>query len=213
MKKLLFTTTICLASTTIGMAQNYRTATPEQQKELMKNITTASEQMKTLRCDFVQKKTISILADEMLSEGKLSFKQADKLCWEYTKPYQYRFTLNGDKVMINSGKNKDIIDVNNSKIFKEISKIILSGINGSGIFEEHKFAAKFNVGPNDYQVVLTPKQKELKQMFSSITLTFNKTDYTVNTVEIKELSDDITLITMKNKQINKEFDDEIFAIR
>jgi outer membrane lipoprotein-sorting protein len=176
-------------------------------------ILAASEQMKTLQCDFVQKKTISILADELLSEGKLSFKQADKLCWEYVKPYQYRFTMNGGKVMIASEDNKNIIDVNSSKIFKEISQIIISGINGSGIFDERKFAAKFNAGTNDYQVVLTPKQRDLRQMFNSITLIFDKSDYTVNSVEIKESSDDTTFIVMKNKQINKELSDEIFVIR
>jgi outer membrane lipoprotein-sorting protein len=204
---------VLLAFTTATFAQGYRPAMPEQQKELTQKIATASERMKTLRCDFVQKKTISILADEMVSEGKLFFKQADKLSWEYLKPYQYRFTLNGDKVMINSGETKNIIDVNSSKIFKDISKIIISGINGTGIFEEDRFTAKINVGTQDFQVVLTPKQKELKQLFKGITLTFNKTDYTVNTVEIREQSDDVTLITMTNKQINKELDDEIFDIR
>ena len=213
MNKIIFLFAICLVFTTMAFAQDYRPATSEQQKELIQNITAASEQMKTLCCDFVQRKTISILADEMLSEGKLLFKQTDKLCWEYTKPYRYRFMLNGNKVMVGSEESKNIIDVNSSKIFKEISKLIIMGINGSGIFEEDKFAAKFNVGMQDFQVVLTPKQKELKQMFDNITLTFNKSNYTVNTVEIKELSGDTTLITMKNKQINIEIDDENFSIR
>jgi len=213
MNKKIFLSAICFVITTMSFAQGYRPATPEQQKELMQNITAASKQMKTLQCDFVQKMTISILADEMLSEGKLLFKQDDKLCWEYIKPYRYRFTLNGNKVMISTENNKDIIDVNSNRIFKEISKLIISGINGSGIFEEDKFAARFNVGAHDYQIILTPRQRELRQMFSAVTLTFNKTDYTVNTVEIKELSGDTTLITMKNKQINKEIDDEIFTIR
>ena len=207
------TITIIFVFSASATAQNYRPATPEQQKEMIQNITAASEQMKTLRCDFVQKNTISILADEMVSEGKLSYRQTDKLCWEYTKPYHYRFTLNGDKIMIVSEKDKNIIDTNSSKIFKEISKLIVLGISGAGIFSEDRFIPKFNVGTQDYQVVLTPKQKELKQMFSSITVTFSKTDYTVNTVEIKELSNDITTITIKNKQINSDLNDEIFAIR
>ena len=210
-KVLLFA--ICFVIIKMTFAQDYRPATPEQQKELMQNIAAASKQMKTLQCDFVQKMTISILADEMLLEGKLLFKQDDKLCWEYIKPYRYRFTLNGNKVMIDTENNKDIFDANSNKIFKEISKLIISGINGSGIFEEDKFAARFNVGAQDHQVILTPRQRELRQLFSNVTITFNKADYTVNTVEIKELSGDTTLITMKNKQINKEIDDEIFAIR
>jgi len=214
MNKNILLPAICLFLTTMAFAQGYRPATPEQQKELVKNINAASEQMKTLRCDFVQKQTISILSDELLSEGKLLFKQPDKLCWEYTKPHRYRFTLNGNKVMIGAENNKNnVIDVNSSKVFNEISRVIVSSINGSGIFDENKFAAKLNVGTQDFQVELTPKQRELRQLFANITLTFSKTDYSVNTVEIKQASGDVMFITMKNKQINREIDDEIFDIR
>jgi outer membrane lipoprotein carrier protein len=213
MKKKNLFLAVFFVSTTITFAQSYHSATPEQQKELMQNITATMEQMKTLRGDFVQKKTVSILAEEMLSEGTLLFKQPNKLCWEYTKPYQYRFTLNGNKVMVGAEKDNNVINVGSSRLFKEMSKLIVSFINTSGIFDEGKFTTTFHVGTQDYQVILTPKQKEMKRMFHSMTLTFNKTDYTVNTVEIKEVSDDVTLITMKNKQINVELDDEIFAIR
>jgi outer membrane lipoprotein carrier protein len=199
--------------TTVMLAQNYQPATPEQQRELLKNIAEASKQMKTLRCDFVQKKTISILADELVSEGKLSFKQADKLSWEYTRPYLYRFVINGNQIMIGSETGREIIDTSRSKMFGEISKIIIAGINGSGIFDETRFAATFNIGENDYRVALIPRQRDMRQMFAGITLTLNKSDYSVNTVEIKEPGGDATLIVMKNKQFNIPLDDEVFAIR
>jgi len=213
MKKFKILIAISCVFSTIIFAQNYRPATPEQQRDLIRNITAASEKMNTLRCDFVQRKTISILADELISEGRLSFKQADKLNWEYTRPYQYRFTMNGDKIMIDSGTNQNIINVSGNRMFSEISRIIISGINGSGIFDGDRFTAEFNIGANDYQVVLMPRQRDLRQMFNSITLTFDKNDYSVNTVEIREANGDATFITMKNKQININLDDEIFAIR
>ena len=215
MKKM-FVFLICmLEMVVVGFAQTvgYKPATETQQKEMTQKITESSEQLKTLRCDFVQKKTISILSDEMLSEGRMYFKQKDKLRWEYTQPYQYEFVMNSDKVMINSGSTKNIIDVNSSKVFREISKIIVSGINGSGIFDQSKFTAKFMVGSKNDMVILVPKQKEIKQLFSEIRICFNKQDYTVNSVEIEELNGDKTLIEMKNKQINKELDDEKFIIR
>jgi len=210
-----FTLILCIVCLNIYVfAQpDYKPASEAQQKEMMLQITASSEQLKTLRCDFVQRKTISILSDEMVSEGRMFFKQKDKLKWEYTKPYQYEFVMNGDKVMLNSGTTKNVIDVNSSKVFREISKIIVSGINGSGIFDTSRFAAQFKVGTKDNMVILTPKQKELKQMFKEIRLRFNKSDYTVNSVEIEELNGDVTHIEMNNKQINKELNDEIFSIR
>jgi outer membrane lipoprotein carrier protein len=213
MKKLLLFLIYTSGIISVLSAQSgYNPATETQQKEMAQKITESSEQLKTLRCDFVQKKTISILADEMISEGRMSFKQKDKLHWEYTKPYQYEFIMNGDKIMINSETTKNIIEVSSSKIFREISKIIVSGINGSGIFDQSKFTSKFMIGVKDNMVVLIPKQKEIKQLFNEIRICFNKSDYTVNAVEIDELNGDKTLIEMKNKQINKELSDEVFVI-
>jgi outer membrane lipoprotein-sorting protein len=213
MKKLAF---IILLITLIifGNAQSgFTPATEAQQKEMRQKISEASTYLKSLRCDFVQKKTISILADEMISEGKMFFKQKDKLRWEYTKPFQYEFVMNGDKLMTVSGTTKNIIDINTSNAFREISKIIISGINGSGIFDSSRFSAKLFVGAKENMVALTPKQKELKQMFNEIRIYFNKTNYAATSVEIMELSGDKTFIEMKNQQINKELSDEIFTIK
>jgi len=210
------TTLLLLLLTAIfsGHSQSgYTPANETQQKEITQKITESSAQLKTLQCDFVQKKTISILSDEMISEGKMFFKQKDKLRWEYSKPYQYEFVINGDKVMVNSGTAKNILNANSSKMFRRISKIIISGIIGSEIFDSSTFTTKLLIGTKDYLVALTPKQKELKQMFNEIRIRFNKTDDTVNSVEIEELSGDKTFIEMKNKQINKELSDEIFIIK
>jgi len=211
--KNIFTFISLFVFTTTLFAQNYRPATRDEQTALIRNIAATSEQMKTLQTDFVQRKTISILADKLLSEGKLSFKQPNKLSWEYTRPYQYRFVLNGDRIMVSSETNTNIINVSGNSVWSEISKIIMSSVNGSGIFDDNRFTATYNVGTHDYQVVLTPRQREMRQMFSSITLTFNRNDYSVNTVEIKEASGDTTHITMRNNRINAELSDEIFAIR
>jgi outer membrane lipoprotein carrier protein len=213
MKKNIFTT-LLISIILTGQAQTgYLPATELQQKELTQKITDFSTQLKTLQCDFVQKKTISILSEEMISEGKMYFKQKDKLRWEYTKPYQYEFVMNGEKLMTNTGTAKNVMNANSSKMFRRISKIIISGIIGSGIFDDSTFTANFFEGAKDYMVALTPKQKELKQMFKEIRISFNKTDNTVNSVEIEELNGDKTLIEMKNKQINKELSDEMFIIK
>ena len=214
MKKLLILLFCVLGVVAITFAQvGYKPATEAQQKELIQKITELSEQLKTLQCDFVQKKTFSILSEEMTSEGRMFFKQKDKIRWEYNKPYHFEFVMNGNKIMINTEGNKNIVDVSSSKMFSEMSKMIIVGISGSGIFDPSKFAFKFMIGTIDNMVILSPKQKEIKQIFKEITICFNLADQTINTVEIEEFSGDKTLIIMKNKQINSVLSDEIFTIR
>ena len=212
-KLLMFLFYIVGTAATVFAQSGYKAATQEQQKEMMQKITEASEQVKTLQCDFVQKKTFSILSEELISEGHLYFKQKDKIRWEYSKPYLFEFVMNANKIMTNSQGKKNIMDVSASKIFSEMSKMIVAGINGAGIFDPTKFSFQFMIGTKDKMVVLTPKQKEVKQMFKTITICFNPSDYTVNSVEIEEFNGDKTLIIMKNKQLNKPLSDEIFVIR
>jgi len=212
-KKLLLLICILQAIPAIFAQSGFQPATETQQNEIIRQITESSKELKTLRCDFVQRKTISILADEMVAEGSLSFKQTDNVRWEYAKPYQYEFVMNGDKVMVSSETTKNVIDINSSKVFREISKIIISGINGAGIFDQSKFVTEFMVSAKEHMVILMPKQKEIKQLFNKIYICFNTSDNTVNSIEIEEFNKDKTFIEMKNKQINKELNDEVFNIR
>jgi outer membrane lipoprotein-sorting protein len=203
--RICFTFLVCLTGfVTCAIAQDsYRPATREEIADIQKKIETASAALKTLHCDFEQTKTLSILAEEILSTGFMTYQQPDVVHWEYVKPYHYVFAMNGNKVIIESGGHKDEIDVNSSKLFKEISAIIVSGINGHGIFDETRFSAKFMAGKSSFLIILTPKQKAIRQMFQEIQLLFDAGDYTVNIVTIKETGGDQTVIRMKNKKIGR----------
>jgi outer membrane lipoprotein-sorting protein len=180
----------------------YRAATVQEIAEVKKKIETASAVMKTLHCDFEQTKTLTILAENMLSSGFMTYRQPDVVHWEYVKPYHYVFAMNGNKLSIESSERKDEIDVNSSKLFKEISAIIISGINGHDIFNETRFTAAYMTGKSGFLAILTPKQKAVRQMFQEVKLFFDPADYTINMVNMVEASGDQTVIRMKNKKIN-----------
>ena len=81
MKKLLLLfMALCIAKTA-SFAQGFNEANVRQQIEV------AATNMKTMHCDFVQTKTVRMLNDKMISQGKMYYQQSDKLRWEYTTPY------------------------------------------------------------------------------------------------------------------------------
>jgi outer membrane lipoprotein carrier protein len=192
--------------------EGYRKANAAEVGEMQKNIATSSTGMKSLRCAFEQTKTLSILAEEVHSTGFLIYRQPDKLHWEYMTPYHYLFAMNDGKVTIASGDSKNEIDIASNRLFREISSIIVSGINGQDIFNETRFSLKYLTGTSGYLMALTPKQKDIKQLFHEIRLYFDAKDHTVNVVEIEETGGDKTVIRMKNKQINTKIEDAVFDI-
>ncbi|MDR1524175.1 MAG: outer membrane lipoprotein carrier protein LolA [Tannerella sp.] len=187
----------------------YRDATKEQQDEIVSKITRAADGMKTLQGDFIQVKELSFMDDKVTSEGKMYYSRTDKIRWEYTKPYKYVFTMDGKNVRMGDKTNK--VPVSSSKMFSEISKVMIGGVSGSGLVGSADFAAVFMVGKDDYKVILTPKKKEIKDLFSTVQLYVGKEDHRIHSVELMEKSGDKTTITLKNVRINEAISDTIFS--
>ena len=73
------------------------------------------------------------------------------------------------------------------------------------------FAAAFSVGQSDWQITLTPRKKQVRDLFASVRLYVGKSDGRVRRVELEEKSGDRTTITLKNVQANVAVDDALFS--
>jgi outer membrane lipoprotein carrier protein len=211
-KKSVFFTAILLFSINLN-AQTLVPATPEQKQLMLEKITASSARMKTLICDFEQIKELSILNEKMVSKGKMYYRNDNHLRWEYIAPYIYTFVLSDKKIMMQAeNSKKNVVDVNSSRFFQEIIKIMMNGINGNGLTDIKSFTVNYYWSKNQWRVNLNPLQKEMKKMFSTIRLTFNVHDYTVDKVEMEEQNGDTTVILLSRKQFNEKIEDEEFTI-
>ena len=168
--------------------------------------------MKTMHCDFVQTKTVRMLNDKMISQGKMYYQQSDKLRWEYTTPYLYTFILNGSKVLISKGTHNDVINVNQSKFFKEIARIMMNSVVGKCLNDKKDFKVSFSANSSEYIATLLPQQKQMQQMFQKIVLHFNRQHAIVSKVELVEKRGDCTVIEMKNVKVNSPINAKVFTI-
>jgi outer membrane lipoprotein-sorting protein len=190
---------------------SYQTATDAQKKEIIEKITQASDAMKTMRCDFTQEKELSFMNDKVVSEGKMSYKQPNKIRWEYTKPLAYVFAMDGKNIFMDAGNSQTTVPARSSKMFSSMSDIIIGGVSGAGLIDSPDFTALFGVGNNDYRITLTPLKKEVKDLFDHIQLFVNQSDSRIKKVELVEKGGDKTLILLKNIQTNATINDEVFS--
>lgn len=188
-------------------------ATAQSQAEIIKKINAVAATMKSMQCDFVQTKHLKMLNDKMVSYGKMYYQQPNKLHWEYTSPYSYTFAFNGQQVKLTKGKRSDVIDVNQSKVFKEIARIMMNSVVGKSLSDTKDFKTTVTASGSEYAATLLPQRREMKQMFQKIILHFSKSAQTVSTVELVEKKGDRTVIQLKNIKKNVTLAPTLFAVR
>lgn len=71
-----------------------------------------------------------MLKSSVSSRGKMYYSKPNRLRWEYTSPYRYQFVMNGQTVTMRNARGTSRADVAQSKVFKEITRIMMSSVRG-----------------------------------------------------------------------------------
>lgn len=207
MKKI-FLTTVMLCLTLINLS-----AQELSELNVKEKINAAAASLQTMQCDFEQTKELKMLHKELTVYGKMYYQMSDKLRWEYTKPYSYIFILNADKVLLKNQNRKDIIDVNQNKLFKGIAQIMMNSVVGNCLTDDKSFKTTIISTPKEWIATLLPLRKDMKQMFQKIIIHFNRQKTIVAAVELVEKNGDKTIITLKNIRQNEPIKESIFDLR
>ena len=158
-------------------AQTLKKATEAEAKVMVAEISKTAASIRTLACNFTQVKTLSFLNDKMTSQGRMCYDASGKLRWEYTSPYTYTFILNGQQVHIQSAKNRQTIDIRQSRLFQGIAQVMMNSVTGRNLTSNKDFACTFYTQGDVWVADLVPQRKEMKQMFSTIRLRFDSSHH------------------------------------
>lgn len=188
--------------------------THAQSRQLMLDvIASTTAQTRDMECDFVQTKKIKLLNRSMVSRGHMSYRQPDKLRWEYTTPYTYVFVVNGSKVQILNNNRKDVIDVDRNRMFREIVNIMLGTVAGTSLGDRSSFRTTVTGTQTEYIATLVPQKKEMRQMYSNIILHFDPKAGVVSKIEMNEAKGDMTTIELRNIHKNRNLNDARFSVK
>lgn len=211
MRRLLLTLSMACCCLWLS-AQTLKKATEAEAKVMVAEISKTAASIRTLVCNFTQVKTLSFLNDKMTSQGRMCYDASGKLRWEYTSPYTYTFILNGQQVHIQSGKNRQTIDIRQSRLFQGIAQVMMNSVTGRNLTSNKDFACTFYTQGDVWVADLVPQRKEMKQMFSTIRLRFDSKRRMVSQVEMNEKRGDVTIITLKDIKTNETINQNLFAL-
>lgn len=190
----------------VAVAQHYTEAQARQR------INRAAQSMTSMRCDFTQTKSLKLMRSNVVSRGVMYYSRPNKLRWEYTSPYRYTFLLNGQTVVLKDTKGTSRIDANQSKMMKEITRIMMSSVVGTCVNDSRDFKVVLSGSGNSWRAVMTPRRNPMKQMFQTITVGFDMQRQVVTSVRMVEKNGDTTTIQLNNVKTNTPIDAKVFSL-
>ena len=99
-------------------------AQAQDAKVARQHIVEAAQRMKTMQCDFVQTKHTKLLSEASVSKGRLSYRQPDWLCWEYTSPTVHTFKIDGEKVLMSDNRRTREVDIRRNRMYREMARLM-----------------------------------------------------------------------------------------
>ena len=209
-----------LSVTVFLMLLLHLAAFPQKDVSEMKNpsafrqkLADATKSTTSIECTFSQEKDLSVLSEKINSKGKFYFRKKNMLRWEYTDPFQYLIILNDGKILIKDDDKENHFDSRSNKVFSEINSILLGCVQGTLLNDEKKFQSAYFETTANYLVKLKPKDPQLKNIFSEISIYFDKGDYAVARLVMTEASGDYTIIKFSSRKLNVTIPDEKFRIQ
>ena len=211
LSSILFSVVIILVGATQVTAQYDGYRSIADLPAFKKKFAQESSKVMSITSDFTQDKTLMALTEKISSSGKFWFKRNNRVRIEYLKPFTYLMIINGDKMMVRDSDKENKINVKSNKLFQQVNRIMVDCVQGT-ILDSKDFTTKVFEDEKVYLLEMTPAAKTLREFFQTIVLTVDKQDYSVRSIEMNEPAGDKTIISFKNKRLNEQVADAVFAL-
>lgn len=178
---------------------------------LQKRFSAEAGAIRSIKSNFTQEKSLSLLAEKINSSGQFWFKRTDKIRIEYNKPFRYLVVLNQGQAMIRDEQKESKIPAQASRALRQVNHLLADVMEGR-ILTNSDFTTKAFEGDKNYLIELSPKSKALGSIYQSINLYIDRKDFTVSVMELLERNGDKTVMKFVQKEINADVPEDFFSV-
>ncbi len=191
-------------------AQNAKPLTEAEGQKVMATLTEAASSMQTLQCRFVQEKTSSMLAEPSVAEGTMHFAAPDRMRWEYTAPYAFALVVKGERIVKVTDGKAEVLDGKSGRMYQGMVGLIMGSASGKKLFDTSVFDVLLYEEDAFWRAEMTPKRRDMKRLFNQLVFHFDKKTKSINSVEFKEASGDVTSIRFEDIKLNETIGEDKF---
>lgn len=166
-----------------------------------KSIRKTAKTVKSVRAEFVQKKSMKILARPLVSRGRLSFTAPDTIRWEYLSPIKSLLEMRKGHVRRYIWRNgRFVLDA--SARPQAMHKVLSEVANWfKGRFEKSRSFKPVLKPGSPTRIELTPRKRALARFIKRIVVTLATTPGAIKSVKIFESKNAVTELEFMRRKI------------
>lgn len=185
-----------------GMA--YAVTPGGQQDAIVERIAQECASMKTMSCDFRQIRTVPLMDEPQVSSGSMHYRQPSSLKWVYDEPVSYTFTIDGDRISLDTPDGHSDLDGDAGRMFKGLAGIVLGCMSGKNLTDKRLFQTTATEKDGEWVAVLIPQRREMKRVFSEIVMVFDPATALLKRMTMKDQTGGSTEIEISNATVNAD---------
>lgn len=189
----------------------------KQIQDLVKRVDAQYARTKDLQADFVQETRIEGFDTALHSSGRVYIKKPGRLRWDFLKPSVEKIYVHGDQLEIYVPEHQQIIKGSLTRMVATKAPLLL--LQGAGKLEEHfdvKPTGKGKTGAGGLPLLtLIPKQQGGQRSASPISRIVSEIQpktYFIQTVQLHEVSGNVSIYQFKHFKANTGLDDKLFTL-
>jgi outer membrane lipoprotein-sorting protein len=180
--------------------------------ESWEKIRLAAQDVRSIRADFVQTRTVRILKSPIVSRGRLVYRRPDDLRWEYTDPFKSLLLVRAGTVERYIRRDEGLVRDSSAKADAMAAVIREINIWLKGDFSASKmFRSSLILADNTTKIELVPIDPSMRSIISRIVLTPVSRPGMVESISIDEGAEGTTRINFNGVRINEGVADADFA--
>jgi outer membrane lipoprotein-sorting protein len=178
------------------------------QEKVLADLRKTSQATSSIQASFIEEKYLAVLKEPEKSTGLFYYQQKDKMRWEQKTPSKYIILINGDKLRIQEGnKEKNVGQA--GRMAAQIKELMIGLVNGD--FQQNKgFSMVCLQSDDQYQIVLTPVNRRLKNIYSKIAMTFSKSSLRLKELSFFEKGGDRSMMKFQHEKFNQPIPENLF---
>jgi outer membrane lipoprotein carrier protein len=176
--------------------------------ENLERIAAVQRNVRALRARFVQRRTLDLFREELVSRGVVYFKRPDRFRWEVEEPARVTMILRGDKILTRSAAADEPYAMSLPPAGREIAALLTGSVESAQRLFDARWAPGGNGGD---RLVLRPRQPSLARTIRAVTLDLGPHGEHVQRIVIEEAMGDRIDIGFSEVEINVTIADELFT--